>query len=176
MVNLQRPDHILTWGFKKTFFLTAHYLLMALAPLSSSLSSSLSLSDSQPVIKMIMSPVSNEASAVTSAVTLGSPRHTAGRRKHCRISLRLNRLSVLQTPRTHSTLRVCVCVWMNGDLKPTGTSAHGWDLRFNRTTSFPKWWLIHSQQKNRNYDVFSLGIAVSVLNEGYSLSMCATSS
>lgn len=28
---------------------------------------------SQPVIKMIMSHVSNEASAVTSAVTLGSP-------------------------------------------------------------------------------------------------------
>lgn len=81
-----------------------------------------------------MSRVSNEASVVTSAVTLVSPRHAAGRRKHSWINLHLNRLAALQTLKT--------------------LHAHGRNLHLNRKSSFPNgcWSVLNS--RIGNCDVF----------------------
>lgn len=97
---IKRLEKAVKYFSLKPFNSTGSYLLIALVSPSSP--------DSQPVINMIMSRVSNEASAVTSAATLGSPWRTAGSRKHSRISLRLNWRGAPQTPRTHSILSVCV--------------------------------------------------------------------
>lgn len=85
-----------------------------------SLSSFLPLSHSQPVNKndKIMSRVSNEASAMTSAVTLGSPRHAAGKRKRSRISLHLNLSKPPKTP--------------HAEIVNERRSAHGWNLHLKR--------------------------------------------